>query len=444
MKSERIAVIGGGPAGCAAAYGFSKQGHKVTIYEAGPALGGRTFTYRNGGFELDTGAAFITNFYPRVMALGKELGYHSSLRELQRITGLHHNERLASLNVGSVASFLRFPFLGFGDKLKMTVWTAGLTLKRNRLDLADPSTLVPHDTWSIGDMARNRLTEEIYDFLVRPGIEPFWYFSCEAVSAALAEALTAHAAGAQFFYISGGIDQICVELARSSALLTSTPVMDIEDLGDGLAVYHTKDEETHRVVYDRVVLATTATTAARLVKTISAEQISSRQRTFLATQQYESNIHIAYLISERPSVTDVGSIFPCGPGQHPLAAFSFHRIKSDSHLQNGKELVSVYLSGAESRKMMARDEQEITERGWALAREVCPDLPNEATVFHLVKRKEAIPIHAVGRYTLAAEFQSEQKERKSRILFCGDYLATATVEGAIATGLFLPTISADT
>ena len=56
-------------------------------------------------------------------------------------------------------------------------------------------------------------------------------------------------------------------------------------------------------------------------------------------------------------------------------------------------------------------------------------------LFFLIKRKEAIPVHAVGRYGLASEFLKIQQENKSPLAFCGDYLATATVEGAVATGL---------
>ena len=33
-------MVGGGPAGLSAAYQLALRGHEVTIYEAGPALGG--------------------------------------------------------------------------------------------------------------------------------------------------------------------------------------------------------------------------------------------------------------------------------------------------------------------------------------------------------------------------------------------------------------------
>ncbi len=141
MSGERIAIIGAGPAGSAAAEALTQQGHEVTVYERAPHIGGRTFTYRDGDDHLDTGAGFITNFYPRVTALTKRLGFADQIKELNRITGLFAQGHLAPMNVGSLVSFLKFPFMGLREKMRMAAWTGGLTLKRGRFDLGDPQTL---------------------------------------------------------------------------------------------------------------------------------------------------------------------------------------------------------------------------------------------------------------------------------------------------------------
>lgn len=43
-RSEKVAVIGSGPAGLSAAYQLGRLGYKVTVYEAGPHLGGLLYT----------------------------------------------------------------------------------------------------------------------------------------------------------------------------------------------------------------------------------------------------------------------------------------------------------------------------------------------------------------------------------------------------------------
>ena len=70
----RICIIGGGPAGCAAAYTANKHGHEVRLFEADDRVGGRTKQLRKDGFNLSTGAMFLMGgIYPRTNALLKEM-----------------------------------------------------------------------------------------------------------------------------------------------------------------------------------------------------------------------------------------------------------------------------------------------------------------------------------------------------------------------------------
>ncbi len=53
----RVAVVGGGLAGCASAARLAKLGHEVTLVEALPGLGGAIGVTTQDGFEWDTGPA---------------------------------------------------------------------------------------------------------------------------------------------------------------------------------------------------------------------------------------------------------------------------------------------------------------------------------------------------------------------------------------------------
>ncbi|MGI0053587.1 MAG: FAD-dependent oxidoreductase, partial [Thermoplasmata archaeon] len=59
-KNQRIAVIGGGPTGIAAAWDLALRGYSITLFEAEPLLGGQILTipkYHLAGDELDTDLA---------------------------------------------------------------------------------------------------------------------------------------------------------------------------------------------------------------------------------------------------------------------------------------------------------------------------------------------------------------------------------------------------
>ncbi|MEA2169082.1 MAG: protoporphyrinogen/coproporphyrinogen oxidase, partial [Solirubrobacteraceae bacterium] len=76
----KTAVIGGGPAGCTAAYTLRKQGHDVALFEAQGHVGGRTSQLLREGFNLGSGALFLMGgIYPRTNAILRELDRYEEL-----------------------------------------------------------------------------------------------------------------------------------------------------------------------------------------------------------------------------------------------------------------------------------------------------------------------------------------------------------------------------
>ena len=84
--SQRVAVIGAGPGGLAAAMLLARDGLPVTVFEKEAVVGGRTRTMRApGGYAFDIGPTFF--LYPRVLsdifaACGERLEDHVTLKRL--------------------------------------------------------------------------------------------------------------------------------------------------------------------------------------------------------------------------------------------------------------------------------------------------------------------------------------------------------------------------
>jgi len=64
----RVAVIGAGWAGCAAATALAQAGFQVTVYEAAPVAGGRARTLARDGFALDNGQHLMLGAYTAARA----------------------------------------------------------------------------------------------------------------------------------------------------------------------------------------------------------------------------------------------------------------------------------------------------------------------------------------------------------------------------------------
>lgn len=58
--TKSLAVVGGGVAGMAAAIRLAAKGHQVSLYEAGPTLGGKLTDSRLGDFRFDNGPSLFT------------------------------------------------------------------------------------------------------------------------------------------------------------------------------------------------------------------------------------------------------------------------------------------------------------------------------------------------------------------------------------------------
>src|SRR5688500_12996852 len=84
--SSRVAIVGAGPGGLAAAMLLAKDGVPVTVFEREPAVGGRTRTVTApGGYKFDIGPTFV--LYPRILqdifgACGERLEDHVVLERL--------------------------------------------------------------------------------------------------------------------------------------------------------------------------------------------------------------------------------------------------------------------------------------------------------------------------------------------------------------------------
>ena len=70
----RVAVIGGGWAGLAAAVEATRRGHRVTVFEMAAELGGRARAVLIAGLTLDNGQHILIGAYSATLALMRSVG----------------------------------------------------------------------------------------------------------------------------------------------------------------------------------------------------------------------------------------------------------------------------------------------------------------------------------------------------------------------------------
>jgi protoporphyrinogen oxidase len=112
----RIAVVGAGPMGLAAAYELAKAGHSVRLYERDDRIGGMSAALDFAGTRIERYYHFICKPDRHTLDYLREFGLEDRLRWAPTRMGFFYDGRLHDW--GHPVALLRFPGLGVVDKLR--------------------------------------------------------------------------------------------------------------------------------------------------------------------------------------------------------------------------------------------------------------------------------------------------------------------------------------
>ncbi len=116
MEQKRVAIIGGGFTGLAAAYDLAKQGHKVTVLERATDLGGLAAGFQIQGTSIEKAYHHLFKTDEDILSLCEELGLKDRM--------IWHQTSMAIYSDGQLSPFttpldlLRFKPLSFVNRLR--------------------------------------------------------------------------------------------------------------------------------------------------------------------------------------------------------------------------------------------------------------------------------------------------------------------------------------
>ena len=113
---KNIAVLGGGPMGLAVAWQLLKQGHTVSIFEAGDRVGGMTASFDFDGLRIERFFHFLCATDYDYFNLLEELGIASKLKWVNTRMGIFHEGKLH--NWGEPLALLKFSGLNLIEKAR--------------------------------------------------------------------------------------------------------------------------------------------------------------------------------------------------------------------------------------------------------------------------------------------------------------------------------------
>lgn len=423
----KVIVIGGGPAGCAAAYTADKHGHDVRLFEAADSIGGRTKQLRRDGFNLGTGALFLMGgIYPRTMALLKEIDRYQQLVPWKGAAELadEDNQRYP-VRFDSIASFLGLPVLDFRDKMRVIAEGFKLFLSAGPENPFNGSELAQFDRGdNLEDWSRQRLGDQPYEYIMRPIMDFLYSVPLRELSTPFPKAIIQQAHKLKLSVPPEGIGQVSewfIEKLPRDHIHLSSPVERLEQSDGRWQVF--ARGESHGA--DALVIATEAFTAANLLKGYIDDDATSR----LMSTPYTEYAHVAIAYEENPWPDyPVDMVLPVGVGGvRNVGAMVLHGRRSPGSVPAGGQAVGVYFNTPPLADMSNEDvEREALQQVHAAFGEAPPP-----SFIQLFRYDNGLTIAKPGHYE---QLDKVHGLLPDNVCLAGDYFSQAGVEAAVYSG----------
>ena len=139
-----------------------------------------------------------------------------------------HALRQARARPQLTGRILRFPLISLSGKLRAAAMFARAALRRG-VHIAKTARLARLDRGeTVERWGLRTVGETAYHYLLRTGIEPFFYVGCEEISAAFGKALVRHALKWQLLVLPDGMGALCDALAQRIEVRTGCQASGVE------------------------------------------------------------------------------------------------------------------------------------------------------------------------------------------------------------------------
>jgi len=273
MEQKHWGIVGGGIMGMTLAHRLSQQGHKVTLFEAAPELGGLVSPWKMNDVEWDKFYHVILLSDSRTRNILQEIGLDDKIEWVETKTGFYMNGKLYSMS--DTVEFLKFPTLNLVDKFRLglTILVASKIKDWKRLEK------VPVTDW-LKRWSGRRTFNKIWLPLLRAKLgESYQKTSAVFIWATIQRLYGARRSGLKkemFGYVPGGYKKV-IEMFKQKLLSegvnvrTSYPAKEVSISSKGKPTIEFGNGAPQE--FDEVIVTLPSGIAAKLCKGLSDAEV---------------------------------------------------------------------------------------------------------------------------------------------------------------------------
>jgi oxygen-dependent protoporphyrinogen oxidase len=429
----RVAVIGAGPAGLAAALQLVRGGASVTVYEAEAWVGGRTRTDVVDGYRIDTGTQLFGTLYRRLARTLEAAGAPGVLVRAPGRDALWRKGKAHEVVYGSPVSMMASGALPL--TLKMRLGAQYLPFLQSRgdaleLDALERAADAGLDGESAAAWGERELGRDFVDLLAHPLLATLYGSEAEETSAGFYHALSRQGLTLQVQAARGGAGAVCEALAGAveaggGRIVARSPVRSVVRVDGGVAVEG--DGWSERV--DAAVVAVPAPAARALL----GDGLPAA-RAWLERVHVRPTATVALLLDRPVPGRFFGLSFPRGETR-VVAAACAEENKDPALVPEGRGLLLVIPTPVAGRALLDASPEDAL-------RQVLPELSRALPGVDGAVRGVRVYPWAHGWTLFYPGFLGHLRaarggalEEGGPVALAGDYLYAPNVEGAVAAGL---------
>lgn len=432
------AVIGAGLAGLAAAVALVQSGARVTVYEAGVAVGGRMRSDTLDGATVDPAVQLVSSTYSAFFALARTCDADDLIVRAPGRDALWRGGSLHEITYGSVGSMVTSNALPTMLKLKLgTRYLAYLASAARTLDVNDLVGTVSDpalDEESVAAWGEREMGSDFVELLAYPLLGAYYGSAPEDAMAALYHALARVGMDVRVHAMRGGMGALPADITRwlvahGATVHTEVPVRRIQELPPGAGTTgFTLELESGEARHDAVVVATPAPVARALLAERSA------LADWLAGVRTAPTITVAFLLERPFSRAWFGLSFPrTHPPGDRLVALTAQSHKLPSLVPDGREVVVAFPAPAITQSLVDAEPGAVVDELLPAAEQALPGFGARVLRARTYAFPEGYTLFPPGHLGRLRAFQDEWLPPGAAL--AGDYLVAPTVEGAVRSGL---------
>ena len=424
----RIAVIGGGAAGLAAAWKLVTSGADVTLFERAAHLGGRARSELLDDCVVDTGAQLFASGFSVLRRIAREVGAESLLLRSAGRDAVYRDGRIHPIVYGSVSSMVTSSALPALLKLKLGARYVPFLMRHARqLDASDPLAAGGDalDTGSVADWGRKELGQDFVELLAYPLLGAYYGCAPERMSVALYHALAKAGLDVSVYGVRGGTGALLQSIAdaaqsRGADIRTGVEVTSVRAAGDSVKLEY----GSATTAFDAAIVALPAPLATTLV------ELPALVADWLKRVEFAPAAVLAIVV-DRSINADFFGLSLLRAEISELVAICVQARKASGLVPPDRGLL-ICLGSPQANVSLVEDGDAAVERMIAAVERVLPGTRKRITRTKLYRHPVGYPVFYPGYLKHLRRFPAAALPRG--IALAGDYLVGPTVEGALRSG----------